>query len=267
MNRCRKTSSSPDARWKSVLSELLKSVNLTRRKLLCLDDLFIRDFLRHHNRVNGLTNAHDADVSLETVRSRLKSTIGKTATSGHGRSGFTEHSKHGYGVVFALVTRPLIASIAMPLAILIYSVMVTSITSSAYKYAVPAMTADHTFGPIGMMIVLIVVGMFQVSMLIWCLNLPNIMFENINSWVDMHAGPNYRAGEAVGQIASMGSTAAAAELTTSGGGAVKNAISSAALRIPGTRAHAAANAEAGKKAGGGGGGEAQAPRASTGGLG
>jgi conjugal transfer/type IV secretion protein DotA/TraY len=178
-----------------------------------------------------------------------------------GESGFTAHAKHGYGVVFALVTRPIIGSIAMPLAILIYSIVVNSVTSSAYKYAVPAMTADHTFGPIGMVVVMGMVALFQVSLLLWCLNLPNVIFENLNAWVDMHAGPNHRTSEAVGQIASMGTAAGAAELTSTGGAAIKGAVDGAARRIGGTRAQASATKAATGLSGVGG--EKQAPVAST----
>lgn len=153
-----------------------------------------------------------------------------------GQSGLTQHGRHGIGVIVSLITRPTIGVIAFVIGLLIYTLVVTSTTNAVYQYMIPSMTADSTFGPIGVIVVMTIVGMFQIALLIWILNLPNIMVDNLNSWLDLHPGPNYRTAESVGKITSMASGAGAAELTSTGGKALGNAISSAASKIPGSGA-------------------------------
>jgi conjugal transfer/type IV secretion protein DotA/TraY len=177
-----------------------------------------------------------------------------------GDSGFGQHTKHGYGAVVSLAIRPAIGAIALPLSILIYSLVVNASTAAAYKYSVPAMTADNTFGPIGLLVVMMMVGIFQITLLVWCLNLPNVIVENVNAWLDISAGPTYRTGEAAGQIASMGTAAGAAQLTDAGSAAFTGAVSAAARRISGTRGQARAAEDADSRTG-----EKQAPKAQTGG--
>lgn len=182
-----------------------------------------------------------------------------------GDSGFGQHTRHGYGAVVSLAIRPAIGAIALPLALLVYSIAINASTAAAYKYSVPAMMADNTFGPIGLLVVMMMVGLLQISMLVWCLNLPNVIVENVNAWLNISAGPTYRTGEAAGQIASMGTAAGAAQLTDAGSAALQGAVGAAARRISGTRgAQRAANDKRSREHAADG-GAPQAPTAQTGG--
>jgi conjugal transfer/type IV secretion protein DotA/TraY len=184
-----------------------------------------------------------------------------------GNAGLTDHSKHGMGVIFSLVTRPAIGTIAIIIGLLIYTLIVTAASNAVYQYMIPSMTADNTFGPIGVIVVLGMVGLFQVALLIWILNLPSIISENLNAWLGMSAGPTYRTAESVGKITSMASGAGAAELTSTGGQAIKNAISAAGSKVKGSGADRGEAADSGnlrKQMRSDARGEAQAPMASSG---
>lgn len=181
-----------------------------------------------------------------------------------GQSGLTHHGKHGIGVVVSLVTRPIIGTLAFILGLLIYTLFVTSTSNAVYQYMIPSMTADNTFGPIGLLVVMSIVGIFQIALLIWTLNLPNVIAENINAWLDMSAGPTYRTAESVGKIASMASGAGAAELVSTGGNALKNAAKSVGSRVAGSGADRSEEAAKNNLRNVRAAGERQAPVASTG---
>jgi conjugal transfer/type IV secretion protein DotA/TraY len=177
-----------------------------------------------------------------------------------GKSGFAGNAMHGYAVMFQLLVRPIIGSIAIPVSILIYSMIVNGVTSSAYRYSLPAMAADNAFGPIGAVVVVGIVTLFQIALLVWCLNLPNVIFENLNMWLGMNGIGGHNVGQVTGKIAAMGTTAGAAELTSTGGAALKGAAAALAKK-PDNSGAAAANQQAAGEAG-----NRSSEKASTGGA-
>lgn len=163
-----------------------------------------------------------------------------------GKSGFVENARHGYGVMLQLLIRPIIGSIAIPASIIVYSLIVNGVTNAAYKYSLPAMAADNAFGPIGAVVVVGIVTLFQIALLVWCFNLPNIIFENVNGWLGLNNPAGHNVGQVTGKIAGMGTTAGAAELTSTGGAALKGAAESLAKKPSGGGANAA-NQQAGDR--------------------
>jgi hypothetical protein len=109
---------------------------------------------------------------------------------------------------------------------LIVSVMIYSIVSSAasngiFKYAVPSMLGDSLYGPIGFVLMLVAITIFNFSLLIWLGNLAETVANNVPTWVGMNAGPQYNSSQAVSQMNNLGTLAGAHQTAGALRGGVK----------------------------------------------
>ncbi|MCA3268144.1 MAG: DotA/TraY family protein [Azospirillum sp.] len=170
---------------------------------------------------------------------------------------FSSKSNHLFSVAFNLTFRPVIMIAGLIISVLVYNIMSSAVSSGIFSYAVPSMLGDSFYGPIGFTVLLMALVIFNLSMIAWLGNLPEVISNNVPSWMGLHPGPQYQSSQAVSQMAGLGTVAGAHQT----GGV-------AGRMVAGAKNLAEAGKEVAKKASGAAGeaktGDRQATVASTG---
>lgn len=121
----------------------------------------------------------------------------------------SQKSGHGLNVAFNLAFRPILMTAGLIVSVLVYSVISSGASNGVFTYAVPSMLGDSNYGPIGFVLMLLALTIFNFSLLMWLGNLANTMADNVPVWLGMNAGPQYHSSQAVSQMSNLGSIAGA----------------------------------------------------------
>jgi conjugal transfer/type IV secretion protein DotA/TraY len=177
---------------------------------------------------------------------------------------FSSKSNHLWSVSFNLAFRPLIMIAALVVSVMVYNIMSSAVSNGIFSYAVPSMLGDSFYGPIGFVCLLAALTIFNLSMIAWLGNLPQIIADNVPTWLSLHPGPQYQSTQAVSQMAGFGTMAGAHQTT----GVIKSGVATARrlgesgkeAKDAGARGEDAVRAAAARASQG----ERQAPMASAG---
>lgn len=146
----------------------------------------------------------------------------------------SQKSSYGLNVAFNLAFRPLLMIVGLIVSVMLYSLIASAASNGIFKYAVPSMLGDSLYGPIGFVLTLLALTVFNFSLLMWLGNMANTIAENVPTWLGMNAGPNYRSSEAVSQLNNLGTMAGAHQTA----GALRGgALALSKMRTPASNPH------------------------------
>lgn len=121
----------------------------------------------------------------------------------------SQKSAHGINVAFNLAFRPILMTVGLILSVMLYSLFASAVSNGIFRYAVPSMLGDNTYGPIGFVLMLMALTVFNFALLMWLGNMAETVANNVPTWLGMNAGPQYNSSQSVSQLNNLGTMAGA----------------------------------------------------------